>query len=70
MFIIDCLYILRSRILEVLVVPTNLRTPFELREMLIKVNSLYLEEEEVLGESVYKYNLKDKKLTIISDFGR
>lgn len=64
------LYILPSSIHEVLLLPTKKRTPFELREMLIKVNSLYLEEEEVLGESVYKYNLKDKKLTIISDFGR
>lgn len=61
------LYVMPSSIHEVIAVPTVGFNPDELRKMVAEVNAGEVADEEVLGESVYRYDLRAGKLEIVQE---
>lgn len=59
------LYIMPSSIHEVIAVPADGLNPDDLRRMVAEVNARAVSSEEILGESVYKYNLETGMLEIV-----
>lgn len=58
-------YILPSSVHECMLVPDTERIrPEELREMVCEINEEYVAEEEILGDSVYRYCRERQKLVI------
>ena len=58
------LYIMPSSIHEVIAIPAVGSDPDELRRIVTEVNMDVVPEDEVLGESVYRYNFEKGKLEI------
>lgn len=61
------LYILPSSIHEVIAVSTNMGSPDMLAEMVKDVNGTQVMEEEQLSDNVYKFDAKEKTLSLATD---
>ena len=58
------LYVLPSSIHEVIAVPTEGYEPWSLTKMVGEINDKEVAEEEVLGDSIYRYSLMTGNLSI------
>ncbi len=61
------LYVMPSSIHEVIATPTEGLNPDILRDMVEKVNAEEVPDEEILGESIYKYDVKTGKLELLEN---
>lgn len=61
----DDLYILPSSIHEVIAIPVGNREPDNLRDMVCLINASEVANDEVLSNNVYRYNSKDRILSIV-----
>ena len=59
------LYIIPSSIHEVIAVPATGLSPDGIIKMVSEVNENEVDDEEILGYSIYKYDLEAKKFEIV-----
>lgn len=65
----DDFYILPSSIHECMVLPVHNgsgMTEVDLRNMVCEINQLHVAEDEILGDSIYRYSLEEGELEIVS----
>lgn len=60
----DDFYILPSSVHEVLAIPASYASHDELKAMVKEVNDTQVEDEEILGYQVYRYDRQNKELSI------
>lgn len=66
----DDLYIIPSSIHEIILVPTSMLATYnleEIREICMQVNKTSVKEDEVLSDTIYKYNRDTGYITVCAN---